>query len=225
MRKPMLEALAACLALAAVSGLARAAIQTDVKSVSAVASRGNGVSNAADDTGVAVSLFPSSETTVPYSDEKVPANGSIRANADVALLTSAPTGRSGTRTRLTTGVHAPASNFKVVDALQSNTTLGFSLAGTDDFTLGRRYGTELKRRAIFNQHDVGVSRGEVVTAGSSQIKAIQTVQHKDSETVLIANAKLAPQATVPDVPEPGRWATVLAGLLGVIAIARRRMSL
>jgi hypothetical protein len=227
MRKPMLEALAACLALAAASGLACAAIQADVKSVSAGASRGNGVSNTADDAGVAVSLFPSSETTVPYSDEKVPANGSIRANAaDVALLTSAPTDRSGTRTRLTTGVHAPASNFKVVDALQSNTTFGFSLAGTDDFTLGRRYGTELKRRAIFNQHDVRVlPRGEVVTAGSSQIEAIQTVQHKDSETVLIANAKLAPQATVPVVPEPGRWATVLAGLLGVIAIARRRMSL
>jgi hypothetical protein len=39
---------------------------------------------------------------------------------------------------------------------------------------------------------------------------------------LIANAKLAPG---PVVPEPGNWATVLAGLLGVIAIARRRMSL
>src|SRR6266513_1813558 len=202
MRKPMLEALAACLALAAVSGLACAAIQTDVKSVSTVASRDNGVSNTADDTGVAVSLFPSSEVTVPYSDEKVAANGSIRAKADVALLTlltSTPTDRSGTRTRLTTGVHAPAGNFngnfKVVDALQSNTTFGFSLAGTDDLTLGRRYGTELKRRAIFNQQDVGVSRGGVVTAGNRQIKGIQTVQHKDSETVLIADAKLAPQAT------------------------------
>src|SRR5438309_5445432 len=186
MRKPMLEALAACLALAAVSGLACAAIQTDVKSASAEASRSrsNGVSNTADNTGVALSLFPSTEVTMPHSDEKVPATSSIRANADVALLTSVPTDRSGTRsgtrTRLTTGVHAPASNFRVVDPLQSN-TFGFSLAGTDDFTLGRRYGTELKRRAIFNQHDVGVSRGEVVTAGSSQIKVIQTVQNKDSE--------------------------------------------
>jgi hypothetical protein len=260
----MLEALAAWLALAAVSGQALAAIQkTGAKNdlLSMVVSRGDGVSDSVDTGMIAPPLVshsaglssdPSTEVSwdtflfsvmnpaaVPdgvamrYPDEKVSANGRIRTNKDVALLTSAATDRSGTPTRLTTGVDAPArSPFRVINAPQANATLGFSLAGADDFTLGRKngYGTELKRRAVFNQHDVvDASQGEVVAAngGSGQIKAIQTVHDKDSEAAkvtLIANGKLAPVATVP-VPEPGGWAMVLAGLLGVIAIARRRMSL
>jgi MYXO-CTERM domain-containing protein len=151
MRNLMLEALAVWLAFAAVSGQACAAIQTGANSVSTMASRGYGVS-IADDTDVAVSLLNVAE------------NGSIPANADVALLTWAATDRSGTRTRLTTGV---------------------------------------------------------------QIKAIQTVQDGGSDAAkfdLIADAKPVTRATVA-VPEPGSWATALAGLLGVVAIARRRMSL
>jgi hypothetical protein len=207
MRKLTPELFATYLVLIVVApGQVAAAIQTSAKKdlLSMVVSRSDGVSKT-DDTG----------------------------NKDVALLTSTAIDRSGTRTRLTTAVDAPArSPFRVVNAPQANATLGFSLPGADDFTLGRNngYGTELRRRVVFNQHDVvGASQGEVVTAngGSGQTKAIQTVRDKDSEAAkvtFIANAKLAPVATLP-VPEPGGWAMVLAGLLGVIAIARRRMSL
>jgi hypothetical protein len=174
------------------------------------------------------------EITTPYSDGKLAANGNIRANgtnADVALLTSAAAARKGTRARLTPGAQAPASSPFRADAL-SGASLGFSPSGADDFTPARRngYGAELKRRAVFNQHDaVGASQGVLVAAngGSDQVNAIQTARNGDldgEKFYLIADAKLAPGPTVP-VPEPGNWATVLAGLLGVIAIARRRMSL
>jgi len=177
MNKLMLEAFAAWLALAAVSGQACASIQTGANSLSTMASRGDGVLNTVD-TGVALSpLLP---------------GGAGRSH-----------GRS-------------------------------TEVGADDSTPGRKngYGTELKRRAVFKQHDVvGASRSQgvlvVANGGSGQIKGIQTVQDGDLDAEKfypIANAKLAPGPTVP-VPEPGNWATVLAGLLGVIAIARRRMSL
>ena len=216
-RKLMLEALAAWLALAAVSGQACASIQTGANKMS---------------TTVANPEASLDEFTIPYSDAKLAANGSVRANADVALLTPAAAAREGTRSRLTTGVNAPASSSFRVDALQWNATLGLSPAGAGDFTPGRKYGygTEPKRRAVFNQHDVvGAPQGVLVAANGSsgQVNAIQTARNGDLDAekfYLIANAKLAPGPTVP-VPEPGNWATVLAGLLGVIAIARRRMSL
>jgi hypothetical protein len=204
--KLMLEALVAWLALAAASGQAGASIQTGANSVLRIVSNPE------------ASLLD--EVPTPYSGGKVPANGSVHANADVALLTSAATDRRGTRAPLTTGVHALASSPFRVDAPHSNATFGFSPSGADDFTPGRKNGfdTELKRRAAFNPHDViGASQGVLGAAnGGSDLNA--------EKYYLVAYAKLAPGPTVP-VPEPGHWATVLAGLLGVIAIARRRMSL
>jgi hypothetical protein len=87
----------------------------------------------------------------------------------------------------------------------------------------------LKRRAL-NQHNVvGDLRGGLVRANvvSGQSKAIQTVGLEGPEAAkvnLTAGAKLVP-ATMVAVPEPGSWATLLAGLLGAIAIGRRRISL
>jgi hypothetical protein len=206
MRKLMLEALAACLASAAVCGQARAAMQTGANA--------------------AASPFLSGEVATSYSDGKVPEIGSFHANADVALLSSAATDRSGTR--LTTRVNAASNPFRV-DALQSVTAFGDSLPGADDFSLGSRHGTGSKRRAILNQRDAfGAPQGEIPSVNDGgQLKVIQTVRDEGSEAMrskLIAHDEPAPGTTVA-VPEPGSWSTLLAGLLGVIAIARRRMSL
>src|SRR6266480_7096353 len=123
--KLMLEALAAWLALAAATGQACASMQEAETGANSVL-RTNSVLT------MVANPEASDEIATPYSDGKVPANGSIRANADVALLTSAAAARKGTRTRLTTGVHAPASSSLSADAPQSNATLG-----ADDFTPGR----------------------------------------------------------------------------------------
>jgi len=85
----------------------------------------------------------------------------------------------------------------------------------------------LKRQAIFNQREAGAPQRVVLAVDSAQIKEIRLVRDDDSETVKfdsVTNAKHVSRAAFP-VPEPGSWATALAGLLGVIAIARRRMSL
>ena len=149
MRKLILEAFVAWLALAAVSGQACAARHTDINSDSAMNSQGR----------------------------ELAVNGGIRSN-----------------------------------------------------TRARRDGErmELKRQAIFNPQEGGVSR--VVLAAnrdSGQVKEIRIVRIDDSQAVKFnpaTNAQLVSRPTFP-VPEPGSWATALAGLLGVIAIARRRMSL
>lgn len=85
---------------------------------------------------------------------------------------------------------------------------------------------ELKSRANFNQREARLPRAVMVAAGSPQLREIPTAQDDVPEVAKfkrVANARRAPRATVM-VPEPGGWATALAGLLGVIAIARRRMS-
>jgi hypothetical protein len=103
--------------------------------------------------------------------------------------------------------------------------------GVDDFTLGRRNvaGADLKRHSLNQKSVVGALQGEFVPAkaGSGQLKVVQSLADEGSkaaEIKLAAGANLVPERGV-GFPEPGRWATVLAGLLGVIAIARRRMSL
>jgi len=213
----MLEALAAWLALAAASGHACASIHAGANSVFGASSALTMVVNPM----VTDPERSLDQITTPYSDGKVPANG-IRANANVALLTSAAAAWKGTPTRLTSGEHAPARGPFRVDARQSNAALGFSPSGSDDFTPGRKngYGTGLKQRLVFNRHEVvGASQPRAVLVAANGGSALDA-----EKFYLIANAKLAPGPAVP-VPEPGNWATVLAGLLGVIAIARRRMSL
>src|SRR5689334_14850471 len=116
--KLMLEALAAWLALAVASGPACASIQSGANSgLTLVASP-----LAADPR---TSL---DQITAPYSDGHIFANGSVRANANVALLTPAFT-RKGTPTPPTNGVSAPARGPFKVDARQSNAATDFSQPG------------------------------------------------------------------------------------------------
>jgi len=87
----------------------------------------------------------------------------------------------------------------------------------------------LKRQAVFNQREAGALQHVVlpVNRDSGQIKEIRIVRIDDPETVKfdsVTDTRPISRTAFP-VPEPGSWATALAGLLGVIAIARRRMSL
>jgi len=250
MNKLMLEALAAWLALAIASGQAAAAISAtgaQIDSLPMIVSHGNGIS---DDGRFAVPLFlsngeglspdpsigaaPNTLFLLPVPGPGAAPEGvTTRAaegrvpgrNSAVALLTPTATDRSGTRST------KPAKSlFGIVDAPQSSGA-PFSLPGARDFALGRKNvrGPDLKRRALNQDNVVGDLRGELVRANvvSAQSKAIQTVGLEGPEASkinLAAGAKLVPVPMV-SVPEPGSWATLLAGLLGVIAIGRRRISL
>jgi hypothetical protein len=245
MNKLMLEALAAWLALAIASGQAAGAISASGAQVDSPLSHGNGIS---DDSRFAVPPFLSNGSglspdrsigAAPNALLLLPVPGpapegvTTRAavgrvpgrNSAVALLTPTATGRSGTRST------KPAKSlFGTVDAPLSSGT-PFSQPGAGDFALGRKNvrGPDLKRRVLDQQNVVGDLRGGLVRANvvSGQSKAIQTVGLEGPEASkinLATDAKLVP-ATMVSVPEPGSWATLLAGLLGVIAIGRRRISL
>ena len=223
MNKLMLEALAAWLALAIASGQAAAAISAtgaQIDSLPTIVSHGNGIS---DDSRFAVPPFlsngaglspdpsigaaPNTLFLLPVPGPGAAPEGvTTRAaeervagrNSVVALLTQTATDRSGTRST------KPAKSlFGIVDAPRSS-------GAPHDLVVGDLRG--------------GLVRANVV---SGQSKAIQTVGLEGPEASkinLAAGAKLVP-ATMVSFPEPGSWATLLAGLLGVIAIGRRRISL
>ena len=244
MNKLMLEALAAWLALAMASGQAAAAISAtgaQIDSLPTIVSHGDGVSvppflsnGAGLSRDPSIGAAPNTLLLLPVPGPGAAPEGvTTRAaeerdpgrNSAVALLIPTATDRSGTRST------KPAKSLFGIVAAPQSSGAPFSLPGAGDFALGRKNvrGPDLKRRAL-DQHTVvsdlreGLVRANVV---SGQNKAIQTVGLEGPEASkinLAAGAKLVP-ATMVSVPEPGSWATLLAGLLGVIAIGRRRISL
>jgi len=244
MKKLMLEALAAWLALAMASGQAAAAISAtgaQIDSLPTIVSHGNGVSvlpflsnGAGLSPDPSIGAAPNTLFLLPIpgpgaapegvttraAEERVPGR-----NSAVALLTPTATDRSGTRS-----TNPVKSLLGMVGAPHSSGAPS-SLPGAGDFALGGKNvrGSDSKRRVLDQQNVVGDLRGGLVRANvvSGQSKAIQTVGLEGpeaSQISLAAGAKLVPAPMV-SVPEPGSWATLLAGLLGVIAIGRRRISL
>jgi len=209
MNKLMLEALAAWLALAMASGQAAAAISATGAQIDSLP------------TIVSIGATPNA-FLLPVPDPRAAPDGATTRPADatvpgrssaVALLMPAATDRSGARST------KPANGLFELDALQSSRApYSFSPSHADS-----------KRRVLNQQNVVGALHGGFMRANavSGQAKAIQTVGLEGTEAAkihLAAGAKPVP-ATLVAVPEPGSWATLMAGLLGVIAIARRRMSL
>lgn len=84
----------------------------------------------------------------------------------------------------------------------------------------------LKGHAVFKQREAGALQRVVLAVDSGQVKEIRIIRTGAEATKFnsVGNTAPASGAAFP-VPEPGTWGTTLAGLLGVIAIARRRMSL
>ena len=222
--KPKLKALAASLALAVASGQAGAVIRTgdNGKLFQTVALPGNlpssGISYARD-AEIAAERFASGSATSP-----------AKPRPDMAWTTF-----------LFSATHSAAYGFAVPVAFTAGGAggitaatyegSGFSKTGSNPFA-PKALKAESNDHTTFGQHASSGTPPRLFSVGDGSDGTASSVAptrfHKTVGSVPETfNSSSKGQFTTPttlSIPEPGNWAMVLAGLLGVGAIARRRIS-
>jgi hypothetical protein len=157
-------------------------------------------------------------------------NSKLKRSGIVAasLVLAAATGQTGAADRRHGGMEAAMTVSLSRDAASSSSRLSPSRASLPEDRLAAYDTRTFADQALDGQIAPGryavqlypIEQGGRVTEVASVLRSAAPAQsgasHAQKEGLSTANKAL--------LPEPGNWAMIFAGLLGVCAIARRRMS-